>query len=341
MKFLLKKYKFLIAVLFIPYCFIYVLCLTPTNKEITLTGDISPVNSLIKIDNEYIQKGSFNSIYVINYDKPTIFQTLLLKNSTVNEVSIKPESYSHFTSSQMNKMGKIQHNQAVESSLIVAYENAKKQDDKINLEYKFLGAIVRYYTKEVNGFEIGDIIFNINGIDATTNPNEFKEAFSSRQINDTFKVKRPKSSIFQTDEVLEFKFDEVSLKKIYFYSKYEIDYAKSYPTLKVNSTATQGPSGGLLQTLSNFNALTAKDYSFGKRIAGTGTIDVYGNVGVIGGITQKIHTAYKKKVDIFFCPVANYDEALVAYNKLKNKKRMSLVKVETFEEALRYLESCQ
>ena len=86
-----------------------------------------------------------------------------------------------------------------------------------------------------------------------------------------------------------------------------------------------------------YNSLIEKDITNGFRIAGTGTIEPDGTVGMIGGIQQKIYTAYDDKMEIFLCPKDNYEEALIAYNKLPHKERMSLYSVETFEEALEIL----
>ena len=44
-------------------------------------------------------------------------------------------------------------------------------------------------------------------------------------------------------------------------------------------------------------------------IAGTGTIDVHGNVGPIGGIQQKIAGAYADGARVFLVPAANCAEA--------------------------------
>lgn len=93
----------------------------------------------------------------------------------------------------------------------------------------------------------------------------------------------------------------------------------------------------MLQTLSLLNSLIEEDITKGKKIAGTGTIDVNGKVGAIGGITQKIYTAFDDNVEIFLCPEDNYEEALLAYNTLKNKEKMKLFSVGTLQEALEVL----
>ena len=120
------------------------------------------------------------------------------------------------------------------------------------------------------------------------------------------------------------------------YNMYEVNFDTISPKCTFKDTRTGGPSGGLLQTLSIYNKLTEFDYTKGLKIGGTGTINYIGNVGEIGGIKEKIPTADDSKIDIFFCPKENYDDALIAYNNLGNTK-MKLVKVETFYDALKYL----
>ena len=109
-----------------------------------------------------------------------------------------------------------------------------------------------------------------------------------------------------------------------------------FPAYTLKTTNVGGPSGGLLQTLAIYNSLVDEDITRGLKIAGTGTIDANGKVGKIGGIKQKIHTANDDNMDIFLCPEENYDEALIAYNSLKNPK-MKLYMVKTLDDALEVL----
>ena len=81
--------------------------------------------------------------------------------------------------------------------------------------------------------------------------------------------------------------------------------------------------------------LNSKDLSHGKKVMGTGTIDEDGNVGAIGGVKYKMLGAQKDGADIFFVPKENYDEAKKVYKK--NNLSFELVMVETFDEAINYL----
>ncbi len=111
---------------------------------------------------------------------------------------------------------------------------------------------------------------------------------------------------------------------------------------KLHNDFTTGPSGGLMQSLFIYNALTPHDITGGMKIAGTGTIDAIGNVGAIGGIEQKIITSSLNGIDIFFVPHLsdsdsdNYIAALAVLETLDTD--MKLVPVTNFSNAVNYLE---
>ena len=123
----------------------------------------------------------------------------------------------------------------------------------------------------------------------------------------------------------------------YLYEKYEIIEKNANPQYTVYKTNTLGPSGGLLQTLAIYSELINTDLTYGKKISGTGTISVNGNVGSIGGVGQKVVTAIRENADVFLCPKANYDEAYKMYKSIPNHERMHLICVETFQDALNEL----
>ena len=76
-------------------------------------------------------------------------------------------------------------------------------------------------------------------------------------------------------------------------------------------------------------------------IAGTGTINQSGEVGPIGGISQKIVAADKAGMDIFFAPnengqsTSNYKEAVKVGEKIKTD--MQIIPIDSFNDAVNYL----
>ncbi|MCK7488498.1 MAG: hypothetical protein MZU97_25640 [Bacillus subtilis] len=66
----------------------------------------------------------------------------------------------------------------------------------------------------------------------------------------------------------------------------------------------------MLQALYIYSQLVDTDITKGLNIAGTGTIEYSGAVGYIGGVKQKIITAYYKGADLFFIPYLSTTYAL-------------------------------
>ncbi|MCV7379166.1 PDZ domain-containing protein [Mycobacterium alsense] len=95
-----------------------------------------------------------------------------------------------------------------------------------------------------------------------------------------------------------------------------------------------GPSAGLMFSLAVVDKLTAGDLAGSAFIAGTGTINVEGKVGQIGGITHKMAAAHAAGATVFLVPAKNCYEASSA-----NEPGLRLVKVETLQGAVDALQA--
>jgi PDZ domain-containing protein len=93
-----------------------------------------------------------------------------------------------------------------------------------------------------------------------------------------------------------------------------------------------GPSAGGMFALEIYNQMVKEDITAGKRIAGTGTINLEGEIGRIDGIVQKIIAAENAEADIFILPQENYEQAQTIETNLQ------LVPVETFDDAINFLQ---
>ncbi|MGM0500791.1 MAG: YlbL family protein [Bacillota bacterium] len=94
-----------------------------------------------------------------------------------------------------------------------------------------------------------------------------------------------------------------------------------------------GPSAGSVFTMEIYNQLIPEDITGGKRIAGTGTISLDGEIGRIDGVKYKIMAAKEADVDIFIVPAENYETAAEFAGDLK------LLKAEEISDIIEYLES--
>lgn len=71
-----------------------------------------------------------------------------------------------------------------------------------------------------------------------------------------------------------------------------------------------GPSAGTMFALGIIDMLTPQDEAAGKVIAGTGTMDLTGTVGPIGGIRQKLAGAARDGAEWFLAPADNCSEVV-------------------------------
>jgi Lon-like protease len=94
-----------------------------------------------------------------------------------------------------------------------------------------------------------------------------------------------------------------------------------------------GPSAGLMFTLAVYDLVTPGDLTGGHAVAGTGTIDLDGNVGPIGGVEQKVVAAERAGAKYFLAPAENYQDALGAAGNIQ------VIKVTSAQNAIDFLET--
>ncbi|MEO7981815.1 MAG: PDZ domain-containing protein [Sporichthyaceae bacterium] len=108
----------------------------------------------------------------------------------------------------------------------------------------------------------------------------------------------------------------------------------TYPfTVEISLRDVGGPSAGLMFALGIVDKLTPGSLTGGKYIAGTGTIDDQGQVGEIGGITQKMVGARRNGATVFLSPMANCAQA-----RSTKPDGLRLVKVDTLTDAVTALD---
>ncbi len=90
-----------------------------------------------------------------------------------------------------------------------------------------------------------------------------------------------------------------------------VDPAFDFPIdVQISIDGVGGPSAGMMFALGIVDKLTPDDEANGVHIAGTGTMDVTGDVGPIGGIRQKLIGAARDGAAWFLAPEANCSEVV-------------------------------
>jgi PDZ domain-containing protein len=111
------------------------------------------------------------------------------------------------------------------------------------------------------------------------------------------------------------------------------DVQLPFPVKIVPQKIVGGPSAGLLFTLTVYNMVSPEDLTGGRKIAGTGTINVDGTVGPIGGVEQKVAAAEAAGAEYFLSPVENYENARSV------ARHIQVVRIATAEQAVEFLHS--
>ena len=271
------------------------------------------------------KEGSINMLYVSEYDAtPFSYLVAKIKGEEIN--SNKDRQISNESVKDINKRNKIMRDNSLDTATIVAYKGAGKT---INIKSK--KNIVMAKTND-NDFEVGDIILTVND-NTCEDVNAIREIINNSNENDIikFKVLRDDKEVEVDGKVvLE---DNRKIIGIIITTDYEYDLDPEI-TIKFKNSES-GASGGLMLTLTIYNAISGEDLIKGRNIAGTGTINLDGTVGEIDGVKYKIMGANNSNMDIVFVPSANYEEAISV--KEKYNYDMDIIKVDTFNEVLEYL----
>ena len=107
--------------------------------------------------------------------------------------------------------------------------------------------------------------------------------------------------------------------------------------LDIDTGRIGGPSAGLAFTLALIDELTPGELTGGQNIAVTGTIQLDGSVGAIGGLRQKASAVSQAGVDWFIVPAAQ-GEADIERARRAGGEGLRIIPVATVDEALAALE---
>lgn len=282
------------------------------------------INLSERIDNNYNKNnGSLNMLYVTEYRGNIV--TLLLGKlfKTWDIYEIKNQQISDETSNDIYIRNKVMLDNSIQNATFVAYKHAG-----IGITIKDKKNIVIATTKD-NGIKIGDILVSADG-QAIDNVSDLKELVISKNVGDTIKLVVERENKIKEINI---RIEKDKLIGIATITNYEYELPNA---LNINFKSSEGgSSGGLILSLGIYSEITGIDILKGRNIAGTGTIDIEGNVGEIDGVKYKIAGAVKDKMDVILVSPYNYEEAKKVVEE--NNYDIELVKVSTFKEAIDYL----
>ena len=323
-EFIKENYKELIVLIVIVLLFTIKL-----PYSIYTPGGAVNLNDRIRVENGYETEGSFNMAYVsmVRGSIPFLLISYVIPDWDIvaaSDITAEGEDMD-----EMLERERLYMQESMDAAIINAYQ-AAGEDITITRTVNE----VSYLSEDSDtDLEIGDQILSVNGdeISSLDDLKSIVESLSSgtevtlRVIRDD--EERDCTAVtYDTNDGTKI---GVSLLTTY---EYETD-----PEVTITSKASEaGSSGGLMMSLAIYNQLVPEDITGGMKIVGTGTIDIEGNVGEIGGVRYKLIGAVKNDADLFICPEENYEEAMSV--KKEKDYDITIISVSTFLEAIEKLE---
>lgn len=321
-EFIKKNYVYLIIIIVAGFIFHF-----PLPYYIDAPGGLIDVSERLEVEDGYEINGSLNLAYISEFKAniPTLIYAYFNKDWEI----VKKEDVvaDNETIEENDYRNHLLLEEANQNAIMVAF-------DKANLEYEVNNRkvnIIYVYEEADTDLKIGDQIIEVNGVKI----NSKEEALNEISKYDNIKFKVINNGIEYERYANKVMIDGNKLVGVMVCETKEVIPSKD---VNINFKKSEsGPSGGFMMSLSIYDSLIEEDLTKGLKIVGTGTIDEFGNVGVIGGVSHKIKAAVKEKADIFFVPTGNYEEA--KKNVLEDNLDIELVEVKHIDDAINYLRS--
>lgn len=312
----------------------------------TVPGEAKELAPIVNVHQGFKEEQGSFMLTTVQMGKANIYDYVLSLFSEdrvlIPEKQLRPE---YESDSEFNHRQQMMMSNSQELAKIVAYQAADKKFD-----YDYRGVLVTNLIGQMPAAQIlqtGDHIIAVDGVRVLT-VLELNEQLADKQEGEevNLTIKRNDEELVVAAPVAKFPeqyeraSDQVGLGLNYPVTDRVIHFE---PNVTIETANIGGPSAGLMFSLEIYNQLVEEDLTRGYLIAGTGQITEDGKVLRIGGIKQKIVAAHKANVEIFFAPNeegksgSNYEEALEKAKEIKTE--MKIVPVDSFEEALAYLQA--
>lgn len=299
----------------------------PLSYSVQIPGGFISLNDRVKVNNGYQESGEFGMAYVsvIKGTIPSVLASYVIPDW--DAIKNSDMTYSNETITEMNLRDKLYQNEAVANAEYVAYT---KSNNNITISKTKL--YVGYVDNQDSNLKANDIITKVNGVEVNSLDDILNQEANGQ---DSINVDILRGNQEMNLDVPLKDFNNRKIMGVVIIPNYDL---VTDPEVTISEKENEsGPSGGLMMAISIYDKLTGENLSKGDKIIGTGTIDMDGTVGEIGGVKYKLIGAVNNHAKVFICPMANYEEAM---NIAKEKKyNIEIVSVNNFDEAVNYLRS--
>jgi PDZ domain-containing protein len=309
-----------------------------TNNGLDAPGVALPIQSMVNLPDQYRHpySGSFYLVTVISEAPITAGEWILGQVDPAIQI-VPPEVVvpKNTTPQEQARQGYQQLDESEATATAVGLQLAGYPDSMVGKGAQVVSILPDSHASGV--LQVGDVITSLNGKPVGTTA-DLIEMAGAQSLNATVNltVQRGPDELQVSVPLMAPAAPGDTPKIGIVIQSAGFDFKPPFPISIVTQKINGGPSAGLMFTLTVYNLLTPGDLSGGHKIAGTGTINLDGTVGPIGGVKQKVFAAEAVGAKYFLCPVENYaDAASVA------KDNIQVVKVATVQQALDFLQALQ
>jgi len=305
-------------------------------------GSAEPVHPRVETGHKLEEKGALLFTTVSTYSKPNIFSVIYARINPRMEV--KPLEAATGGATNLNAYRNLLSwmRDSSEANALMAAYGAMDRPIDVKEEGVIVYSLLAESKARDHGLQEGDIITKVDDRNVA-NAKELSGYLTSKKAGDEVTVSGTRGK-----ETFSAKVPLVSMAPdnrtgIGFRNETVLKVTPPDP-VKFDFADTGGPSAGLMMTLEIIAQLTGDDLTRGYRIAGTGTIDAAGTVGLIGGINYKLMAADREKADYFLVPYSKQNESnwTLAVETVKDLKlKPKLVKISSLKEAVDFLKGLE
>jgi PDZ domain-containing protein len=328
---------FLLAIM-LAFAVMYV----PLPYYITKPGLAEKLEPYVQVEGGYKEKGDF-MLVTVSMSRANITNYIIAKLNKYytiykeEDILGKGETDEQYQFRQLQLMDESQ-----DAAIFNAYKRANKK-----VEFENRGVLVVAVSKDMPAakeLKLGDRLTAVDGKQLTT-ADEFIDYLKTKKQGDFVQIDYVRNNEKKSVRLKLAPIKGESGRAGIGVQIVTDQKLNAEPKVKIDSQRIGGPSAGMMFTLEIYNQLTKEDITKGYEVAGTGTINAKGEVGPIGGISQKVIAADKAGAEIFFAPNengsthSNYRDAVKTAKDIGTK--MKIVPVDTLDDALNYLEKLQ
>jgi Lon-like protease len=304
-----------------------ILFYVPSDHYLFLPHPAQPLDPLISVEGEEAEGGDDGDVYMVDIlvRKAVLIERLYPAiesgSSLVPEDRVNPLGVSESERRQesLNEMSRSQ-----QVAVAVALRSLEMD---VEVERSGAEVVAVVPGKPAEGrLQAGDVIVDARGRSVTT-PRQLLEAMERVRPGDEVEltvVRDGKRRALRVGTTEDERDAERAVLGVQVQQAAEFEFPVD---VKIDSGGVGGPSAGLAFALEVVEEL-GDDVTRGRRVAVTGTVDLDGVVGAVGGVKQKTIGAREADADVFVVPDGNAAEAR------RHADGLEIVAVSTFDEAL-------